>query len=319
MCLFCMVACGIWETLTGQYFRQYLPWDSLIPVDAAAGAAVISLLVFFSYAIVLNTVVPISLYVSVEVIRLCQSFLINWDEDMAFDTIVNPITQKSSRVYAKARTTTLNEELGQIEYVFSDKTGTLTQNIMTFNKCSIAGRSYGDVLDPRSGEPMELSDNIPRVDLSWNPYHEPSFKFYDPTLVETLKAKEKESVTFFKLLSLCHTVMPEEKNGKLEYQAQSPDEGALVSAARNFGFVFQSRTPNSITITANGEQEVHELLCILDFNNVRKRMSVILKKDGKIRLYCKGADSIIYERLKGDQEGLMRLTQEHLNVSPYLN
>ena len=76
--------------------------------------------------------------------------------------------------------------------------------------------------------------------------------------------------------------------GKLEYQAQSPDENALVSSARNFGFVFTKRTPRSITITFNGVEEVYELLCILDFNNVRKRMSVILRKDGKIRLYSKG-------------------------------
>lgn len=48
---------------------------------------------------------------------------------------------------AEARTTTLNEELGQIKYVFSDKTGTLTQNIMAFNKCSINGKSYGTVQD----------------------------------------------------------------------------------------------------------------------------------------------------------------------------
>ena len=76
--------------------------------------------------------------------------------------------------------------------------------------------------------------------------------------------------------------------GKLEYQAQSPDENALVSSARNFGFVFTKRERNSITITFNGVEETYELLCILDFNNVRKRMSVILRRDGKIRLYSKG-------------------------------
>lgn len=305
MCLFCTVACGIWETLTGQYFREYLPWDTLIPSDPVGGAAVIGLLIFFSYAIVLNTVVPISLYVSVEVIRLAQSFLINWDNEMYYAV---------TKTHAKARTTTLNEELGQIEYIFSDKTGTLTQNIMAFNKCSIAGHSFGEVIDPRTGEPIEITEDVQSVDLSDNPFHEPSFKFYDQSLVDALEVGDENCEGFFRLLALCHTVMPEEKNGKLEYQAQSPDEGALVSAARNFGFVFKSRTPNSITISAKKNPETYELLCILDFNNVRKRMSVILKKDGKIRLYCKGADSIIYERLKAGQEGLKRQTQEHLDA-----
>ena len=80
--------------------------------------------------------------------------------------------------------------------------------------------------------------------------------------------------------------------GKLEYQAQSPDENALVSSARNFGFVFTKRERNSITITFNGVEETYELLCILDFNNVRKRMSVILRREGKIRLYSKGKNFV---------------------------
>nr|CAD7574759.1 unnamed protein product [Timema californicum] len=304
MCLFCMIACGIWETITGRYFQVYLPWDTLVPSEPLGGATVIALLVFFSYAIVLNTVVPISLYVSVEVIRFAQSFLINWDEKMYYE---------KSGTAAKARTTTLNEELGQIEYIFSDKTGTLTQNIMTFNKCSIAARCYGDIIDETTNDVIEVTEHTPHLDFSNNPNYEPEFRFYDSTLLQAVRKGDEDVHSFFRLLALCHTVMPEDKNGKLEYQAQSPDEAALVSAARNFGFVFKERSPNSITIEVMGQREVYELLCILDFNNVRKRMSVILRRNGQLRLYCKGADNVIYERLKAGNRELKTKTQEHLN------
>ncbi|KAL4710938.1 hypothetical protein ACJJTC_017903 [Scirpophaga incertulas] len=304
MCVFCTVACGVWEWLVGRYFQVYLPWDTLVPAEPASGAVVIAFLVFFSYAIVMNTVVPISLYVSVEVIRFAQSFLINWDEKMYYE---------KTGTAAKARTTTLNEELGQIQYIFSDKTGTLTQNIMTFNKCSIAGVCYGDVVDETTGETIELTENTEPLDFSFNPEYEPEFKFFDATLLEAVRRGDREVHDFFRLLALCHTVMPEQKNGRLEYQAQSPDEAALVSAARNFGFVFRERSPNSITIEVMGKTEEYDLLCILDFNNVRKRMSVILRKDGEIRLYTKGADNVIYDRLKANQAEVKSRTQEHLN------
>ncbi len=132
------------------------------------------------------------------------------------------------------------------------------------------------------------------VDFSSNPYYESNFKFYDNKLIEAINQNDEDCHRFFTLLCVCHTVMAEDKNGILAYQAQSPDEGALVSAARNFGFVFKvkkfqiikiffkvkksfflkSRTPKTITVIIGGKEKTYDVLNILDFNNVRKRMSV---------------------------------------------
>uniref|UniRef100_A0A2K5ILF7 Phospholipid-transporting ATPase n=1 Tax=Colobus angolensis palliatus TaxID=336983 RepID=A0A2K5ILF7_COLAP len=268
-----------WEAQVGNY-SWYL-YDGEDDTPSYRG-----FLNFWGYIIVLNTMVPISLYVSVEVIRLGQSHFINWDLQMYYAEKDTP---------AKARTTTLNEQLGQIHYIFSDKTGTLTQNIMTFKKCCINGQIYGDHRDAS----QHNHNKIEQVDFSWNTYADGKLAFYDHYLIEQIQSgKEPEVRQFFFLLAVCHTVMVDRTDGQLNYQAASPDEGALVNAARNFGFAFLARTQNTITISELGTERTYNVLAILDFNSDRKRMSIIVRTpEGNIKLYCKGADTVIYERL----------------------
>ncbi|TRY65283.1 hypothetical protein DNTS_015442, partial [Danionella cerebrum] len=289
MCTILSIGNAIWEYQQGNSFIVFLPRAD------GANASLSAFLTFWSYVIILNTVVPISLYVSVEILRLGNSYFIDWDRKMYHVKSDTP---------AQARTTTLNEELGQIKYIFSDKTGTLTQNIMTFNRCSINGKTFGEVVD-FAGQRVEVTEKTEKVDFSWNSLADPKFLFHDHQLVEAVKLGSPEVHAFFRLLALCHTVMPEEKR---------EDEGALVTAARNFGFVFRSRTPETISLVEMGVPTTYELLAVLDFNNVRKRMSVIVRNPkGKLTLYCKGADTIIYERLHPSCSKLMKVTTEHLN------
>ncbi|XP_074211258.1 phospholipid-transporting ATPase IC isoform X2 [Camelus bactrianus] len=268
-----------WEAQVGNY-----SWYLYSGEDATPSYR--GFLNFWGYIIVLNTLVPISLYVSVEVIRLGQSHFINWDLQMYYAEKDTP---------AKARTTTLNEQLGQIHYIFSDKTGTLTQNIMTFKKCCINGHIYGDHQDASQHNHSKAE----QVDFSWNMYADGKLAFYDHYLIEQIRSGKEPGIRqFFFLLAVCHTVMVDRLDGQLNYQAASPDEGALVSAARNFGFAFLARTQNTITISELGTERTYKVLAILDFNSDRKRMSIIVRTpEGNIRLYCKGADTVIYERL----------------------
>lgn len=234
-----------------------------------------------TFIILYNNLIPISLQVTLEVVKFIQAVFINWDIDMYHEATDTP---------AMARTSNLNEELGQVKYIFTDKTGTLTRNIMEFKRCSIAGIIYGTTTEDE--------------------------EFNDPLLLENLHKHETSSKIreFLTLMAVCHTVVPETNgdDSNIIYQAASPDEGALVRGAKKLGFIFTTRTPETVTVEVFGKNETYEVLNVLEFTSARKRMSVVFRcPDGKIKLFCKGADTVIYERL-GENQLYKDITLTHL-------
>ncbi|ODM20636.1 putative phospholipid-transporting ATPase [Aspergillus cristatus] len=248
----------------------------------------------FTYWVLYSNLVPISLFVTIEIVKYAQAFLINSDLDIYYDKTDTPAT---------CRTSSLVEELGQIEYIFSDKTGTLTCNMMEFKQCSIAGIQYGDDVeeDRRATADDDEADGIHDFKkLQQNLNFHPS----------------KDAIHhFLTLLATCHTVIPErsdDKPGEIKYQAASPDEGALVDGAAQLGYRFTNRRPRSVLFTVAGQEYEYELLAVCEFNSARKRMSTIFRcPDGKLRMYTKGADTVILERLHPDNP-IVETTLQHL-------
>ncbi|XP_014115291.1 PREDICTED: phospholipid-transporting ATPase IB isoform X2 [Pseudopodoces humilis] len=252
-----------------------------------------------TFIILYNNLIPISLLVTLEVVKFTQALFINWDTDMYYPETDTP---------AMARTSNLNEELGQVKYLFSDKTGTLTCNIMNFKKCSIAGVTYGHFPELERERSSEDFSQLP-------PSTSESCEFDDPRLLQNIENDHPTAVhiqEFLTLLAVCHTVVPERQGNTIIYQASSPDEGALVKGAKKLGYVFTGRTPHSVIIDALGKEKTFEILNVLEFSSNRKRMSVIVRTPaGQLRLYCKGADNVIFERLSKDSQ-YMEQTLCHL-------
>ncbi|XP_016159895.1 PREDICTED: phospholipid-transporting ATPase IK [Ficedula albicollis] len=280
------VASGFWAR-TFQEKHSYLAalYEHTSPAQQA-------FLNFWGFTILLSIIIPMSMYITLEFIYLVNSCFINWDLEMYYG---------AKDIPAEARSTSLSDQLGQIEFIFSDKTGTLTQNIMSFKKCCINGTIYG----PGTGHGNR---EAPGSGLGRQRPGEQQLDVCDVTLLEAAQRDDDPVLReFLRLLALCHTVMVEDRGDQLVYQAASPDEEALVLAASSLGYTFLARTQDSITIRELGRTRTYEVLAVLDFNSERKRMSVLVRDpQGTIRLYTKGADSVILERLqrRGRSESL---------------
>ncbi|XP_051774518.1 phospholipid-transporting ATPase 11C isoform X1 [Ctenopharyngodon idella] len=262
---------------------------------------------FLSFMVLFNFIIPVSMYVTVEMQKFLGSFFITWDKDF-FD----PEIQEGALV----NTSDLNEELGQVEYVFTDKTGTLTQNNMEFIECCIDGFQY------------KHRDELDGFTVTDGPVSK----------LQQRAGQEKEEL-FLRALCLCHTVQvkedgaeqtprdqvdgidgmfpqPEEERG---FIASSPDEIALVKGAMRYGFTFLGLESKNMKIkNRQNDVEEYKLLHVLNFDPVRRRMSVIVQtRSGETLLFCKGADSSIFPRVKPEEVENIRLHVERNATEGY--
>ncbi|XP_065183441.1 phospholipid-transporting ATPase VA-like [Sycon ciliatum] len=265
-------------------------------------------LIFLVLVIALQVLVPISLYVSVEFVKVFQVLFLHWDKHF-FSARTN------KRLICRALN--LNEDLGQIQYIFSDKTGTLTENEMIFRRCSINGIEY-----PHSPDvsPTPNIRNAPAMSVAQRRALGPDSNASVPAdykLVQRLELSQPGSIEeeFLLVLALCNTVVTSERtptsNGGTKsatpspdkpasasvYEAESPDELALVLAAHAYDYVLIKRSVDTVTIRVpDGSLVCYDVLNVLHFDSTRKRMSVIVRRQGtdKLKLLTKGADSAIY-------------------------
>ncbi|KAI5857450.1 phospholipid-translocating P-type ATPase [Durotheca rogersii] len=287
--------------------------------------------IWFGFIIAFNTLIPLSLYVSLEIIKVGQFFLLD-DVEMYDPETDTPMV---------VNTTTILENLGQVNYVFSDKTGTLTENKMRFKKLSVAGTAWFHDMDTsQDQETVDLKGKGPQLEgeASINlalerdervetplissqhqsgsvrgRRHRPAHPATTPKTEAMLSyihqnpntAFSKKARQFLLCVALCHTCLPEVKeDGKIAFQAASPDELALVQAARDLGYLLVDRPTHSIHLQSRNLEgelvtETYEVLDVVEFSSKRKRMSIVIRMpDGRICVFCKGADNILIPRLK---------------------
>nr|CCC94924.1 putative phospholipid-transporting ATPase 1-like protein [Trypanosoma congolense IL3000] len=227
---------------------------------------------FVTFYLLLSYFIPISLFVTIEVCKAVQMYWMAHDNKMMAN-----VGGRQRR--CRPNTSNLNEQLAMVRFIFTDKTGTLTENIMTFKQGDFHG--YRINVDDENSDPTEYLDHT-------SPAREAAYEY-------------------FLALSVCNTVQPSEDPDdpqKTLYDGASPDEVALVTMASQYGFRLLKRTAQEMRLVVEGVERIYKILATLEFSPERKMMSIIVQdtRTKHIVLFTKGADSSLLPRLSMNQQ-----------------
>lgn len=269
-----LVITAVTATIAGVWHSRYGLGQWYMGENRLLSSTTVALRSLGTFIILYHTFVPVSLFVTLEFVRLVQGWFITGDVFMS---------HKDGLAEVKANN--LNECLGYVDHIFTDKTGTLTQNEMKFVAAVTPDGHMADFMGNLAG----LKRDIQRTTR--------------PQLSHLLNA-----------IAITHDLMPVETEAAdendsdattIDYQGESVDEIALLKGAQQVGVALIERSSDGTTIIKNADDGFKRftILTILEFTSERKRMSVVARsqENGEIWIFSKGADSAMLPLLRTSQ------------------
>ncbi|CAL8271100.1 unnamed protein product [Merluccius merluccius] len=338
MCLTAAIGHGLW-------LKRWI--DPIYSIAEQISPTLAGFYVFWTMIIVLQVLIPISLYVSIEIVKLGQIYFIQNDLALYNEQLDSGI---------QCRALNITEDLGQIQFLFSDKTGTLTENKMVFQCCTIYGVQYphkengvflvlarckAGSFTTTTQSPMaawhekaKAGQDTSNVGLT-NPSDQMTDVLQDKGTQGDYCGDDNAPHGRAETLGVSRQALEDWASGlyesrqmaiddQLVYEAESPDEAALVHAAQAYHCTLRGRSVGGLTVDLLGTAgclDIH-LLHVLPFDATRKRMSVVVRHPltGQVVVYAKGADSVIMDLAKKPHtpagEGYSNIreqTQKHLD------
>ncbi|OWZ24311.1 Phospholipid-translocating p-type flippase [Phytophthora megakarya] len=305
-----IVAVVVEAQLVGSSRVQRNPY---IPDDIKDSTFIDFVWLFLAYMLLFSNFVPISLQVTIDFTRYFQARAITNDHGMRLPTSISSLATANQAVDKKhlvcVQSSELNEELGLVEHIFTDKTGTLTCNRMSFRSCHVDGETFD--FDENDGSLLSLEQAVNDTMIGPSDDEIPGklSRRRNTTALSSFPMKSTPMQRFLLNLAVNNSIYPgtssnTQMSNKLskpvamEYAGPSPDERALVIAAAQAGVELRDRSNIHVGVRVHGIDAKMEVLHFFEFTSDRKKSSILCRESsGRIVLMSKGADSVILEAL----------------------